>query len=194
MAKEKIALIGLSRVRTWKVTQNDTDGFTLGEMMLLPNAQTLSKTQNSQDMTIRADDGIYYRGSTYDTTDLELVVADLSQEERAFLEGGTYDETTETYTKNANDVAPELAFGFAALRIDGGYRLYQYYAGRVTKINVSHATKGQNNDVAAYTISLSMTQRNADGAIYREHDIKKADLDFTWLDEVDTLPVVPDLP
>lgn len=184
MAKK--ALKGLKSVRVFPVTANDSTTYTTGEKVDLPSAQSLTKNVTTSEYTIYADDGVYDSGADYQYEDLELVMAELPIEIQSELSGGTYDESKKTYTFKSTDVAPEYALGYAALMVSGEYRMFKHYCVKLMSVKVDHATKGDTNDIAPYTLTFRNTQRVADGAISITQDSVEKSMD--WLDTVDNLP------
>ena len=183
---ERKALKGLCGVRVWEIGSNSPAAYETGEMTALEGAQSLTKEVSRSDYTIYADDGVYDSGSDYQYTDLKLKVAQLPLAVEAMLAGGAYDETTQTYTFAANDMAPELALGFAALMLNGQYRMWVYYACKLMSVKADHSTRGDKNDVQAYELSFRATQRKTDGAIGVIRDGSGGD--YAWLSSFGTQP------
>lgn len=186
MASNKKALKGFRAARVWPVTANTTEAYTTGTMTHLTGAQELTKEVSRGDFTIYADDGVYDSGSDYQYEDLEFKVAELPLDIEALLSGGTYDATAKTYTFKNTDTAPEYAFAYAALMSNGQYRMFKHYAVKLMSVKVDHITKGDKNDIAAYTLTFRNTQRNADGAVRIEKDSE--DYTYTWIDTIDQVP------
>lgn len=184
MAKK--ALKGLNNVRVFPITANDKTTYTTGEKIDLPTAQGLTKDTTTGEYTIYADDGVYDAGADYQYEDLQLSLAELPIDIQAELTGGTYDEQTKTYTFKSVDVAPEYALGYAALMVSGEYRMFKHYCTKLMSVKVDHATKGDSNDIAPYTLTFRNTQRVADGAVSAVQDSTQKST--TWLDTIDNIP------
>ncbi len=182
---DKIALKGFCAARTWPITVNSTTVYSTGTMIPLSGAQNLTKEVSRSEYTIYADDAVYDSGSDYQYEDLTFTIAGLPLEIEAKLAGGTYSETEKTYVFKSADVAPEFAFAYAALRSDGQYRMFKHYCVRLMSVKVDHATKGEANEIAAYTLTFRSTQRAADGAVRIEKD--STDKTYTWLDTIDQI-------
>lgn len=180
---EKKSLKGLCGVRCWAVTENSSAKYEIGEMVGLDGAQSLTKEVTKNDYTIYADDGIYDSGSDYQYTDLKLKVAQLPLEVEALLSGGKFDESNGTYELKTSDMAPEIAFGFAALMISGKYRMWVFHSCKLMGVKADHASKGGKNEVQSYELTLRATQRKKDGAIALIRDSETGD--YSWLDGVD---------
>ena len=183
----KIALKGFCGARVWPITANTATTYTTGEMVALDNAQNLTKDVTRGEYTIYADDSVYDTGSEYQYEDLTFTVAELPLEIEAELSGGTYNDEEKTYTFKSGDVAPEFAFGYAALMVSGEYRMFKHYCVKLTTVKVDHATKGDTNDIAAYNLTFRSTQRKADGAVRITKDSE--DQSYTWLNTIDNIPV-----
>lgn len=182
----KIALKGFCAARIWPVTTNNSTTYATGTMISLPSAQALTKDVSRSEYTIYADDGVYDSGADFLYEDLEFTVAELPLEIEAQLSGGTYDETEKTYLFKNTDVAPEYAYGYAARRVDGEYRMFKHYSMKLMSIKVDHATIGDNKDIQAYKLKFRSTQRMADGSVRFTKD--SSDGTYTWLNTIDALP------
>ncbi len=184
----KAALKGFCAARLWPITANTEEAYSTDTMIPLPGAQQLTKDTSRSEYTIYADDGVYDSGSDFQYEDLTFTVAELTPELEAKLSGGAYDESTKVYTFKASDMAPEFAFGYAALKLDGTYRMFKHYAVKLISAKVDHASKGDTGDIAAYQLTLRGTQRKADGKIRDIMDSATASYD--WLNQVEQFPEV----
>lgn len=184
---KKEALKGFRAARLWPVTKNDAETYSTGTMVPLPGAQQLTKDANRSEYTIPADDGTYDSGSDFQYEDLNFTVAELTPELEAQISGGTYDETTKVYTFKMNDTAPEFAFGYAALKLDGTYRMFKHYVVKLMNIKVEHVTKGESGDIQAYELTFRSTPRKADSKV---RDIMDSETDdYEWLGQIEQYPV-----
>ncbi len=183
----KIALKGFTAARIWPVTTNDAAVYATNTMIPLPSAQGLTKDVSRSEYTIYADDGVYDSGADFLYEDLEFTVAELPLEIESKLTGGTYAETEKTYLFKNSDIAPEFAFGYAARRVDGQYRMFKHYSMKLISIKVDHATISDSKDIQAYKLKFRATQRVADGAVRFTKD--SSDGTYTWLNTIDQLPV-----
>ena len=184
----KAALKGFCAARLWPITANTQEAYSTEAMIPLPGAQQLTKDTSRSEYTIYADDGVYDSGSDFQYEDLTFTVAELTPELEATLSGGTFDETTKVYTFKASDSAPEFAFGYAALKLDGTYRMFKHYSVKLLSAKVDHASKGDTGDIAAYQLTLRGTQRKADGKIRDVMDSEAAN--YEWLNEIEQYPAV----
>ena len=184
----KAALKGFCAARLWPITKNDAEAYSTGTMVPLPGAQQLTKDTSRSEYTIYADDGVYDSGSDFQYEDLTFTVAELTPELEAQLSGGTFDETTKVYSFKTNDTAPEFAFGYAALKLDGTYRMFKHYVVKLMSVSVSHSSKGDSGDIQAYELTLRSTQRQADGKV---RDLKDSeDSSYEWLGQIEQYPAV----
>lgn len=185
----KKGLRGFANFRVFPVTTNDATTYAVGEKVLVPYAVSGTMDRSVQDFTLYADDSVYDSGSDFQSETLEIVVQELPVELHEALEGGEYDDETQTYSWGPDVVAPELACGFSALMRNGGYLMVQYYSCRVSSIKVDYTTKGNSQDGSPYTITLQASTRTADGKLFRKKEATDK-TGLTWLDTVDALPVV----
>ena len=184
----KAALKGFCAARLWPITTNDEETYATSTMVPLSGAQQLTKDTSRSEYTIYADDGVYDSGSDFQYEDLTFTVAELTPELEAKLSGGTYDDTKKIYTFKNTDSAPEFAFGYAALKLDGTYRMFKHYVVKLMSVKVDHASKGDSGDIQAYELTLRATQRKADGKIRDIMDSETTSYD--WLNEIEQYPAV----
>jgi phi13 family phage major tail protein len=183
----KLALKGFRAARLWPITTNDDTTFATGTMIALSGAQNLAKDVSRSDYTIYADDGVYASGSDFQYEDLTITLAELPLEVESKLSGGTYNATDKTYLFKNTDAAPEFAFAYAAATIEGQYRMFKHYVVKLISVKVEHKTKGDDNDIQAYELTLRATQRQADGAVRITKDSE--DGTYDWINTIDQLPV-----
>ena len=179
---------GFSALRFWPVTSNTTSAYSVGEKTEIPTVVSATCERQMEDFSLNADDGIYDSGADYTGENWEIVVQELSLELMADLDGADFDAESGTYSWGPDKVAPEIAFGFRALKRDGTYRMVKYYSARVTNIQTEYRTKGENHEGSPYTISLSTATRIADNKVFTQQD-SESSTDLTWLDTVDAIPV-----
>lgn len=181
-------LKGFSKLGYIPVTANTDAAYTAtGERVVLAGAQSCSPTDNKTDFSIPADDVVYDSGSEWTSTTLTITVAEMSLSDLGDLGGADFTEADELLEEGAFDAPPENALTFAALRADGGYRLYRYYAAKCTGYKVTHNTKGQSNDAQTYELTFEATPRKIDGKIRGTTDTAQGDA-LTWLETVPSLP------
>lgn len=184
----KLYLKGFSNFGIIPVTE-DTEGSykAAGERIRLSGAQSCAPTDNKESYSIPGDDGIYDSGTEWKNSTLEVVVAEMTLEQLQLLGGSTIDENSTELEEGVFDHAPVYALTFSALRSDGGYRLYRYYAAKCTNYKIQHNTRGQSNDAQTYSLSFEASPRKVDGCIRGTKDVAKGEA-LTWLN---TVPVSP---
>jgi phi13 family phage major tail protein len=95
---------------------------------------------NSDVETLPSDDGIFDAEDISESTDIDVEVKDMSQEDYAAIFGHTI--TGGVLDEKANDRSAEVAFGFRAKRSNGGYSYYWYLKGKFAKPSMEHQSKG----------------------------------------------------
>ena len=179
MAERKY-LRGFSNFGMAAVTQNDASGYLVGERYVaVPSGQSCAKTDNKSDYTIYADDVVWDDGREWESTDLDVTVAETELGTIGTMLGIELSED-DSLEEGVFDDPPELALSFSGLRKDGGYRLFKYFVAKCTGYDVSHATKGQNTDAQNYTFHFKCTPRKSDGKIRATKDVAKGD-NLNWI-------------
>lgn len=179
-------LKGFSKLSIFPVLENTETSYKVGERIPVISAQKLSKEEQAEEDEILADDEVWDTDTDVTGEDVTITLAELSNELRAKLRGGTYDETTKVYSFKKGDVAPELACSYRGLLADGNYRMWKQYRFKVSKIKMDLETKGNGNK-GGVEISGKFLNRSCDGLFY---DIKDSETnaDLTWLDTIPTVP------
>ena len=189
---QKKALRGLKAFNLFPIISNTAEAYEVGDKIALIGAQRLTKSTQSQDYTIYADDEVYDSGEDFQYVDLQLQVAELDIETESQLSGGTWDETNQVASSSTADVAPEYAASYAAL-YKGGYRLFKHPVAKLMSITVDHETKGDSQNIAPYTLNIRVFARKIDNVHKQVKDVVLADLGesespFEWIEAFDTLP------
>ena len=138
MAKK--VLIGLSSFYYALLNSDTTAGVSYQTPVALKGALTVAYNPNSEVATLFADDGPYDTAETIGEIELEVGVADISQEDYAALMGHTI--TGGVMAEDATDQPVDCAFGFRAKRSNGGYSYYWFLKGKFNKPETEHETKG----------------------------------------------------
>lgn len=183
-------LKGFSRLTIFPLTENTLEKYLVGEGVLIPSAQKLSKEIDSSEENIYADDEIWDIDKTVNGEKFTLTLKELSNKLRALFEGGTYDETTKEYDFTTNDNAPEFACSYRGLLADGTYRMFRQYRCKVTKVKMDLETKGSGNNGSVEIEGMFMP-RAIDNKLFTIKDTEAGNADLTWLD---TIPAVPETP
>lgn len=185
MAKKYLK--GFSGLRIFPITTNTEESYIVGTMIKVPAAQTMSKDEQSESEDILADDGIWDTDSDVTGEEVTIRLAELSNELRAQLRGGTYDEETKIYSFKRGDVAPELACAYRGLLADGTYRMWKQYRFKVSTVKMDLETKGNGNR-AGVEITGKFLDRACDGKFYDIKDTAAGNADLTWLDTIEKVP------
>lgn len=180
-------LKGFSRLKIFPLTENTLEKYLVGEGVLIPSAQKLSKDMDSSEENIYADDEIWDVDKIVNGEKFNLTLKELNNELRALLEGGKYDETTKEYDFSTTDNAPEFACTYRGLLADGTYRMFRQYRCKVSKVKMDLETKGSGNNGAVEIEGMFMS-RAIDSKLFTIKDTEAGNADLTWLDEIPTLP------
>ncbi len=161
------------------VTLNEIGAYTVDDTKYtaVPGGKSCAPTDNKTDFSIPADDGVWDAGSDWTDTTLVVTVVETELKTLADLCGAKFDTEMDEGTL---DEAPEVALTFSALRRDGGYRMYRYFAARCTGYKVTHTTKGDSNDAQAYELTFKCTPRKSDNLIRATKDVNAGD-ELTWI-------------
>jgi len=185
----KKALRGFANLGVIPVEEDTTTSYKVtAAVEKLIGAQTCAPTDNKEDFTIPADDGIYDSGAEWTSTTLVITVVEAVLKQLALMSGAEFDDDTDLMEEGVLDAPAELALTFSALRRDGGYRLYRYYMVKLNSYSVTHNTKGQDSgDAQSYELTFEATPRKVDGNIRGTLDIAKGE-SMDWLDEIPDVP------
>ena len=179
MAKKYLK--GFSNLGFLKVLANEAGTYSVDNTYKsIPGGKTCAPTDNKTEFSIPADDGVWDSGSDWTDTTLVITVVEAELKTLAELIGAEFDTEMDEGTL---DEAPEVALTFSALRRDGGYRLYRYFAARCTGYKVSHTTKGENNDAQTYELTFKCTPRKSDNLIRATKDVEPGDT-LTWIKSI----------
>lgn len=184
---DKKALKGLKSLNVFEVIKNTEAAYEVGEILPIPSLQGMTKEDQREEYTIYADDTVYASGTDYKYTDLEITLAELGALIESKLTGGAFNEEKGVFTAKNLDVAPEFALTYAALSMSG-YRLFRHPVVKLMKVKVDHTTKGENNDIAPYTLSFRAMARKIDGAYREQKDVEITD-ELAWIKAIESLPI-----
>lgn len=182
-------LKGFSKFVLFPITENTLEKYIVGEKVSIPSAQKLSKDYEASEENIYADDDIWDIDKTVDGEKFTLTLAELPNDLRALLEGGTYDEDSKTYSFKTTDSAPEFACSYRGLLADGTYRMWRQYRAKVSTIKMDLETKG-NGKNGGVEIEGMFLPRACDNKLFDICDTDKGNANLTWLDEIPAFPVV----
>ncbi len=180
----KKALKGFSRLRLFPVTKNDGTGYTVGAKVIVSGAQSFSRSPETSEWKIYADDGIYDSGADWQGDKVTIQLAELPLEIKKYFEGGEYDELTSTYTFKSSSQAPELGLAFCCLLSDGSWLMKKFYSFKASSLKDEHKTKGEGNDITPYTIEGTIMNKVIDQTVKQEK-IAALEADLVWIDTMD---------
>lgn len=176
-------LKGFSKFSIFPILENTETSYTVGTRVPVISAQKLSKEEQSTEDEILADDEIWDIDSDVTGETVTITLAELSNELRAKLKGGTYNSETKTYSFKKGDVAPELACSYRGLLADGTYRMWKQYRFKVSKIKMDLETKGNGNK-GGVEITGNFLNRSCDGLFYDIQDTEEGNEGLSWLDTI----------
>ncbi len=137
MAKK--VLIGLDQFHYALLNSDTTAGISYQTPVALKGALTVAYNPNSEISTLFADDGPYDTAESIGEIELEVGIADISQEDYAALMGHTI--TGGVMSELSTDQPPDCAFGFRAKRSNNGYSYFWFLKGKFSKPSTDHETK-----------------------------------------------------
>lgn len=173
MAKK--VLIGLDNFHYALLNSDTTASVSYQTPVALKGALTVSYNPNSEVSTLFADDGPYDTAETIGEVELDVGIADISQEDYAALMGHTI--TGGVMNELATDQPVDVAFGFRAKRSNGGYSYFWFLKGKFSKPSMDHETKGDTISWQTPTMMGKFVARVYDGR-YRSLTRDDAD-DYT---------------
>ena len=176
-------LKGFSKFSIFPILENTETSYKVGTRVPVISAQKLSKEEQSTEDEIRADDEVWDIDSDVTGEAVTITLAELSNELRAKLKGGTYNSETKTYSFKKGDVAPELACSYRGLLADGTYRMWKQYRFKVSKIKMDLETKGNGNK-GGVEITGNFLNRSCDGLFYDIQDTEEGNEGLSWLDTI----------
>ena len=182
----KKVLLGLDNIHYALLNSDTTAGVSYQTPVALKGAMTVSYNPNSNVATLFADDGPYDTAETIGEIEVDVGIADISQEDYAAILGHTI--TGGVMAENATDQPVDLAFGFRAKRSNGGYSYYWFLKGKFAKPSMDHETKGDTTNWQTPTMTGKFVTREYDGK-YKESTRTDA-TDYTaaigsaWFDSV----------
>ena len=178
-------LKGFSGFKLFPITKNTETEYSVGAGISIPYAQSLTKDLQSSEDPIYADDDIYDTGIDITGESFTLTLAELPDELRAKLEGGTYNEETKEYDFATTNEAPEFACTYRGLLSNGNYKMYRQYRAKVSKIKVDLNTKGNGNKQSV-TVDGKFMARACDKKMVTTKESTQTS-DLTWLDTIPTV-------
>lgn len=157
----KKVLIGLDKFYYALLNSDTTAGVSYQTPVALKGALTVAYNPNSTVATLFADDGPYDTAETIGEIELDVGVADISQEDYAAILGHTI--TGGVMTELATDQPVDVAFGFRAKRSNGGYSYFWFLKGKFSKPSMNHETKSGSINWQTPTMNGKFSARVYDG-------------------------------
>jgi len=157
----KKVLIGLSHFYYSLLNYDTSAGVSYQTPVALKGAISISYNPNSEVATLFADDGPYDTAETIGEIELEVGIADMSQEDYAALMGHTI--SGGVLNELATDQPVDVAFGFKAKRSNNGYSYFWFLKGKFNKPSMEHETKGDSINWQTPTMTGKFVQRIYDG-------------------------------
>jgi len=157
----KKVLIGLSNFYYALLNSDTSASVSYQTPVALKGALTVSYNPNSEVATLFADDGPYDTAETIGEIELDVGIADISQEDYAAIMGHTI--TGGVLNELATDQPVDVAFGFKAKRSNGGYSYYWFLKGKFSKPSMDHETKGDSISWQTPTMNGKFAARVYDG-------------------------------
>lgn len=182
-------LKGFANLSSFAVSKNSATEYEVGTKQVHPTAQSCTQSDTRQDYSIPGDDGVVAKGSDYQGTQLVITVAETELEALSKVTGATFDNESGEYTDAELDNAPEVALTFSGLLEGGGYRLFRYYACKLSSYKADLNTKPSNQSGSTYQLTFECYGRKCDPKKHiRTYKDVAAGAALTWLD---TIPAVP---
>jgi len=157
----KRVLIGLDHFYYSLLNYDTSAGVSYQTPVALKGAISVSYNPNSEVSTLFADDGPYDTAETIGEIELEVGIADISQEDYAALMGHTI--SGGVLNELATDQPVDVAFGFRAKRSNIGYSYFWFLKGKFNKPSMDHETKGDSINWQTPTMMGKFVQRIYDG-------------------------------
>lgn len=144
-------------------------------------------TEDRNNTTLRADDIIAEKDTSFKGGTVSITVDDVTDEVYADLKGCTIDNEKEV-TDNSEDVAPEVGYGHIVTKIYKGVKSYKVeFLPRIqiTKITADRKTKGESIEYNTVSIEAKLMELEEEINGMKVGDWKKVK-SFTTLAEAQT--------
>jgi phi13 family phage major tail protein len=136
----KKILKGLDKFYYALENYDTTAGISYQTPAALTGAITVAVNPNSEVRILDTDDGQYDADEDSGPIEMDVGIADISQEDYAAIMGHTI--TGGVMAETNTDSPVNVAFGFRAKRTNGGYSYYWFVKGMFSKPSMNHQTKG----------------------------------------------------
>jgi len=160
--KGKGVAIGLTNLHYAEMLTDDAEAgtFSYGAPVRIAGAITANFSPNAANDTLFADDGPYESAYTLGAMTLELNIADLKPQHRAFLLGETY--SNGIVSSSAEAIPPYVAIGMSVKKSNGADRLIWYLKGKFSPPDENNQTKSDSINWNTPTITGNFLKRDAD--------------------------------
>lgn len=160
--KGKGVAIGLTNLHYAEMLTDDANAgtFSYDAPVRIAGAITANFSPNAANDTLFADDGPYESAYTLGAMTLELNVADLKPQHRAFLLGESYENGV--VRSSADAIPPYVAIGMSVKKSNGADRLIWYLKGKFSPPDENNQTKSDSINWNTPTITGNFLKRDAD--------------------------------
>ena len=178
---------GFSGLRIFKVEQNDSAGYRVDQKITITGAQSFTRSPETSEWKIMADDGVYDSGSDWQGEKFTLNLAECPLELKKYFEGGEYDDETQTYKYYSHSQAPELAFAFKVLQSDKTWLMVKLFSVKCYSLRTDYQTKGESSDISPAIIEGIIKNRVIDNQVREEKEAPNEGA-LIWLDSINPVP------
>lgn len=177
------------------VTQNDETTYTAGTPTKIARAITGKMNDKFSAERIYSDDSVEDTNMTYEGTEVELEVNSLAPQDKALVFGQLYENGY--LVKSKTDIAPEVALGYRAKKLNGKYEFTWYYCGRFDQgFEDDYETEADSTTTQTATLKGDFYARQIDDAYainVDESNLATADTDAAaaikdWFSKVQEKP------
>lgn len=144
------------------VTANTPSLYETGTPVKLARAIKGKVSDKFSTEKIYSDDGVEETITNYEGTEVEFEVNSLAPQDRALLFGQLYESGY--LVKNKDDIAPEVAVGYRAKKLNGKYEFSWLYVGKFGQGNDdNYETQADKVSTQTNTLKGSFYERQKDG-------------------------------
>lgn len=177
--KGKGVAIGLTNLHYAEMLTDDAQAgtFSYNAPVRIAGAITANFSPNAANDTLFADDGPYESAYTLGAMSLELNIADLKPQHRAFLLGETY--VGGVVRSSAEAIPPYVAIGMSVKKSNGADRYIWYLKGKFSPPDENNQTKSDSINWNTPTITGNFLKRDADNLWRMAVDTDDPNVDAT---------------
>lgn len=170
--------LGLDKLHYAPLVSDDANSVEYSEMISLPLVQEIGITVEKSEGEVYADDKLADSFSSVSAYTVSINILALSEKDRAFLAGHTYDEATGRVIEKTTDIAPYVGIAFRSMNSDGTYKYVKLLKGKFSENGESFKTKGESVEYQSKTIEGRFLARDFDDALRITSE--KAEDGATW--------------